>query len=84
MERDPELVKVDCDRGLVTREGAARYGVVIGDDGTVDQSATKKLRAELTENREDKGLFNRGGTIEELVARAEEETHLPPPQRPNA
>ena len=28
-QRDPELVRVDVERGLVTAEGAKRYGVVI-------------------------------------------------------
>ena len=30
------------------------------------------------------GLFNMGGTIEEIKARALEETHLPPPESPHA
>ncbi len=84
MERDPELVRTDVNRGLVTREGAARYGVVIGDSGAVDEAATTKLRSTLIKDRGDMGLFNFGGTIEELLARAQEETHLPAPQRPNA
>ena len=35
------------DRGLVSVEGAKRYGVVIAADGTVDAPATQALRAEL-------------------------------------
>jgi N-methylhydantoinase B len=84
MERDPEIVRIDVDRGLVSREGAERYGVVIRDNGAVDEGATSKLRSQLTKDRGEVGLFNFGGSIEELVARAEEETHLPAPQRPNA
>ena len=45
--RDPELVKTDVDRGLVTSEGARRYGVVIAPDGAVDSDATAELRAQL-------------------------------------
>jgi len=82
LERDPELVRTDVNRGLVTRAGAKRYGVVIRDDGTVDAEATEKLRAEMTPAREALGLFNRGGTIEELKARCLEETHLPAPEAP--
>ena len=82
LERDPEVVRVDVNRGLVTRAGAKRYGVVIRDDGTVDAGATEKLRAEMTPAREGLGLFNRGGTIEELKARCLEETHLPAPEAP--
>jgi N-methylhydantoinase B len=82
-ERDPELVRADVNRGLVSREGAARYGVVIADNGKVDDGGTTTLRGTMVKDRGDMGLFNFGGTVEELVARAEEETHLPAPQRPN-
>ena len=82
MERDPELVRVDVDRGIVSREGAKRYGVVINDDGAVDQAATSKLRTKMIADRGDQGLFNFGGTIDEIKARALEETHLPPPETP--
>jgi hydroxymethylglutaryl-CoA lyase len=34
---DPGLVRLDVDRRLVTRGGARRYGVVIGDDGAVGE-----------------------------------------------
>ena len=84
MQRDPDLVRTDVNRGLVSREGAARYGVIIADNGTVDENATTKLRGKLIKDRGDMGLFNFGGSIEDLLARAQEETHLPAPQRPNA
>ena len=82
LERDPALVAADVNRGLVSREGAKRYGVVIGGDGSVDDGATEKLRAEMAPARADMGLFSRGGTIEELKARSMEETHLPAPEAP--
>lgn len=82
LERDAALVAVDVGRGLVSREGAKRYGVVIAADGSVDESATEKLRAEMAPAREGMGLFSRGGTIEELKARSMEETHLPAPEAP--
>ena len=82
LERDPELVRVDVYRGIVSAEGAKRYGVVIADDGSVDAGATEKLRAEMAPAREEMGLFSRGGTIEELKARCMEETHLPAPEAP--
>jgi N-methylhydantoinase B len=82
MERDPEVVRVDVDRGIVTQEGAKRYGVVIDDDGAVNQAATNKLRKKMIADRGEQGLFNFGGTIDEIKARALEETHLPPPEAP--
>ena len=80
--RDPELVRADVDRGLVTVEGARRYGVVIK-DGAVDGPATEALRAEMTGARSDIPLFNRGGSVEELRSRCEAETHMPAPVSPS-
>lgn len=81
--RDPELVRADIERRLVSVEGAKRYGVVMASDGSVDTAATEALRSELRGARsDDQPLFNRGGTIEEIKARCEEETHLPPPVTP--
>ena len=84
LERDPELVRADVQRGLVTAQGAKRYGVVLASDGSVDANATESLRKDMAGTREDTGLFSRGGTIEEIKARALEETHLPPPESPHA
>jgi len=84
LERDPELVLTDVARGLVTAEGAKRYGVVIDDAGAVDAKATEALRAKMADGRGETGLFNFGGTIDEIKARAQEETHLPAPVSPNA
>lgn len=81
-ERDPELVRQDVERRLVTASGARRYGVVIGDDGAVDQAATETLRQELRAKRGEVSLFDRGGEIEALKARCREETHLDPPVTP--
>ena len=45
-ERDLESVKSDVAMGFISRAAAGSdYGVVIGDDGSVDAAATKKLRA---------------------------------------
>ena len=80
--RDPALVMTDVERGLVSVEGARRYGVVIS-NGAVDNAATDALRAELVAERgDDIPVFNFGGTIEEIKARCLEETHLPPPVTP--
>lgn len=82
MERDAESVRVDVERGIVSQEGAQRYGVVINGDGAVDEAATSKLRKKMIADRGEQGLFNFGGTIEEIKARSLEETHLPPPETP--
>jgi len=82
-KRDPELVRLDVERRLVSREGALRYGVVMGDDGAVDGKATADLRARLVAVRgEDIGLFNFGGEVEDIRARCAVETHLPAPVKP--
>jgi N-methylhydantoinase B len=82
-QRDPELVRQDVERRLVTVTGARRYGVVIGDDGAVDVSATEALRAQMISERpDDVPLFNLGGDVEDIRARCEAETHLPAPVAP--
>ncbi len=44
-ERDPCAVREDVIDGLVTREAAQRlYGVVLGDDLTLDEDATRRAR----------------------------------------
>lgn len=81
-ERDPALVQLDIERGLVTAEGALRYGVVIKSDGEVDSQQTEALRAELKNSREEIPMFNYGGDLEDIRARCEAETHLPAPAKP--
>ena len=80
--RDPDLVKQDVARRLVSPEGAKRYGVVINTDGTVDSGATQTLRAELKAAAGEPSLFNFGGDLEEIRDRCEQETHLPAPVKP--
>jgi N-methylhydantoinase B len=79
--RDPELVKTDVDRGLVTEAGAQRYGVVI-EGGEVNVDATHAMRRTLVAERSEIPLFNRGGTVEELRSRCEAETHMSAPVAP--
>ena len=81
-KREAELVARDVRRGLVTADGAKRYGVVLNADHSVDAVATEELRAELTEKRGDVELFDFGGTIEEIKARCKEETGFDPPKTP--
>lgn len=52
LDRDPELVAVDVERTLVTREWAERiWGVVVTDAGEVDAEATAASRAALRDAR---------------------------------
>jgi len=83
LKRDPELVRGDVARRLVSAEGARRYGVVISNDDQVDSAATEALRAEMAAVRpEQLPLFNLGPGIEQIRARCEAETNLPAPVAP--
>jgi len=82
LARDPELVLLDVRRGLVSVEGARRYGVVIS-NGAVDGTATTALRAEMAGSRGETPLFDRGfADLGELKARCEAETGFAPPLAP--
>jgi N-methylhydantoinase B len=86
LERDPALVALEVDRGLVTAGGARRYGVVVGLDGArpvVDDGASCALREQMRADRPaELPVLDMGPPIEELLARCEEETGLPAPKRP--
>ncbi len=80
--REPALLEVELERGLVTAEGARRYGVVLV-DGKVDAAATEALRAKM---RAERGpvteVFNFGPDIDTLRANSLAETGLPAPKAP--
>jgi N-methylhydantoinase B len=82
LERDPEQVRHDVEQGLVTVEGARRYGVVLS-GGTVDHDRTRALRAQMAATRGELLRFNRGGTLAELTANCLAETGLEPPRTPS-
>ncbi|MEL6234254.1 MAG: hydantoinase B/oxoprolinase family protein [Pseudomonadota bacterium] len=82
LQRPAEKVLSDVERGLVTVEGAKRYGVVIA-SGKVDQPATEKLRAQMAKKRGETKLFDRGfESLDELMRRAKAETGFEPPKPP--
>ena len=85
-ERPPENVLADIEGGLVTVEGALRYGVVIQEedgDFSVDTAASEALRDEMREARgNDIPLFDKGGDMSDLIARCEQDTGLAPPVPP--
>ena len=70
------MVLPDVERGLVTDEGARRYGVVIT-DGKVDAARDRQAaRRDGAQARQDRSLFDRGFTSKELKARCKAETGL--------
>lgn len=81
--RDPELLSLEIRRGLVSVEGALRYGVVCNEDGVVDDVATKKLRDKLSSERVyPLPTFNMGPPLATILERAFEETGLHAPEWP--
>ena len=82
LQRSPGTVAADVERGLVSFEGARRYGVVVLPDYSVDAAASGSLRTEMARNRGELLLFNRGGNIEEVMARCKADTSFDPPRKP--
>ena len=82
LKRAPKQVRFDVDAGLVTPQGAKRYGVVLDEDLAVDEAATTALRAGMAAERGETQLFDFGGTIAELKARCLAETGLEAPATP--
>jgi N-methylhydantoinase B len=82
LTREVSRVEADVKSGLVSVEGAQRYGVVLNQAGKVNKAATEKLRKAMSEGRKEISLFDFGGTIEEIKSRCLEETGLQPPEQP--
>jgi N-methylhydantoinase B len=82
LDRDPELVAKEVRRGLVTRAGTHSYGVVLRDDGSVDEVATESLRADIRASRPPLQLMELGPSIAELRRTCLADTQLPPPLPP--
>jgi N-methylhydantoinase B len=81
LERDPALLAKELTQGLVTAEGARRYGVVLV-DGIVDTAATEALRTQMRTARGTIQTFDFGPDIETLRANCLAETGLPAPIQP--
>jgi len=83
LARDPALVAKEIVQGLVTPAGALAYGVVVSEEGEIDQPATEALRARILGDRVGElPVFNYGPSIETLRERAIVETGLPAPRQP--
>jgi N-methylhydantoinase B len=77
-DRPGEKVEADVAKGLVSAEKAkAEYGVVVG-----DAAATEELRERLRAERGEVIDFDMGPPLEEIIARAKEETGHEPPVPP--
>jgi N-methylhydantoinase B len=83
LARDAALVAREVERGLVTIEGARRYGVVLDSDGRLDEAATRKLRQKLKSERGEPAVFNFGPTMAALRETCLAETGLPAPLPPS-
>ncbi|WP_142859424.1 hydantoinase B/oxoprolinase family protein [Salinigranum halophilum] len=76
LDREPTVVAGEVERGLVSAAAArAEYGVVVADDGTVDQAATEERREEIRSSRGEPSQFDYGPLPDEetLAARIREE-----------
>ena len=82
LQRDPEIVAAEVRRGLVSVDGAADYGVVLGKDNSVDVAATEKLRKKMAKERGEPSLFDFGPDIESLRKTCLKDTGLPAPKQP--
>ena len=75
-------VQKDVERGLVTIDGAKRYGVVLRDDLSIDEQSTAELREKMAASTATVEIFNRGGDIDQLKAECVAQTGLQPPEKP--
>ena len=82
LEREVELLELEIKRGLVSVEGALRFGVVANVAGEIDTAATAALRARMKGSRGPLQLFDRGPEIEQLRASSLADTGLPAPRAP--
>lgn len=83
LERDPELVALEVERGLVSLDGAFHnYGVKLADDGSVDTAATEAKRTEMAKEQTEGEIFNFGPDIETIRANCKAETGLDAPIQP--
>jgi N-methylhydantoinase B len=80
LDRPVEAVARDVSFGLVSRGKAERaYGVVLRDDGSVDEEATTAERDRQRTERGPAKDFDFGPALEETLAACEAETGLPAP-----
>ena len=81
LERDPEFVALEVKRGLISKKGAKRFGVVVSKSGKLDTQATKALRMHMADSI-CKHVFNYGPDMEALRKNCKKETGLKAPKQP--
>jgi N-methylhydantoinase B len=73
LSRDPQAVAIDVREAKVTLAGASgTYGVVLGDDGTVDTDATDQTRSKLRAERRSRAVLDDavpGGRVDPALGR---------------
>ena len=75
LDRPVEKVESDVAKGLVSKEKAeSDYGVIVG-----DPDASQQLRNKLRSQQGEQEVFDRGPTMDEILARCKQETGLDPP-----
>jgi len=80
LQRPAETVARDVSFGLVSRTRAEEgYGVVIADDGSVDEAATEAERERQRAERGDAPAFDYGAPLQDVIANCKAETGLEPP-----
>lgn len=82
LERDADLVALEVKRGLVSFEGAKRYGVILTQSIEVDKKATGALRKDMAAKRGEIEVFDFGPDIEDLRKSCKKETGLDAPVQP--
>ena len=82
LKREVERVEFDVRAGLVSMDGAKRYGVVMNADRRVNLKRTETLRARMAQKRGKVPMFDRGGDIATLKKRCFKETGLQQPRQP--
>ncbi len=82
LQRPAERVAFDVKAGLVTVEGARRYGVVLDENMVVDEKKTSALRSRMAKKRGKPPIFDFGGSVDELKSRCKRETGHEPPRQP--
>jgi N-methylhydantoinase B len=67
LERDPARVALDVlQRKVSVRSAEADYGILLAGDGSVDEAATRDLRARLKSERGEVPFFDRGPGFKDL------------------